>query len=423
MAEVCSFRGVRYAPLTAPLQSLICPPYDVITPRHATELLARSPFNAIRVEMPTAEGDKATAYERAKHTVQDWLATGVLAADPEPALYVLTQRFTGPDGLERTRRGFLARVRLEEHGTGVRPHELTHAGPKADRLALLRATRANLSPIFMLYDDRDGRVAEELEVDSAASARDDDGTFMEVGLLAGERAQRVCRLLAEHSLLIADGHHRYATALAYREERRALGDTSADFILAYLCSMRDPGLEVFPAHRLLKNVVEPGVGELIERLQPEFELVARSTTEPAAVDHMVARVTATREHPAFALVLPAQRTTLLVRLRERPGQAVPSMAAELADLPVTILHHLLLPLAADVSPEQSEDIFEYEPRPLNALARLESGGFALGAFLAGPTVAQVDAVSRAGLVMPQKATYFFPKVPSGVVFNLLDELA
>lgn len=424
MVDVRAFRGVRYR---APggLSPLICPPYDVITPAHAAQLLKRDPHNAIRLEMPTAEpgGDP---YRRAAAILRRWLAAGVLAPDEKPLLYVLRQRFTGPDGGGRVRGGLLACVAPDESMNAVRPHELTHPTPKADRLALLRATHANVSPVFFLHRDPGGLIAAEITAcrGTLGTATDDDGTTHELSALSAASTTRVLRAFAPRSLLIADGHHRYATALAYREERRSAGDDVADCLLAYLCSVDDPGLAVFPAHRLVKEVTEPTVAELLARLRPRFEVLSQTRSEMAAVEDLVARVASQQGCPSFALVLPRERTALLVRLRAgAAGAGSPELRdfpSELRALGVIVLHHVLLPLAVGVGADQSEKHIDYEPRPAKALARLEAGGYALGAFLAAPTVQQVDHAARAGLVMPQKATYFYPKVPSGLVFNVFD---
>ena len=185
----------------------------------------------------------------------------MLRRDESPSLYLLEQQFRGPDGVSRTRRGFVGRLRLEEPASGiVIPHEHTNPGPRRDRLDLLRATHADLSQIFLLYPDDEHlawRTVEEAATSAAVSVRDADGTLHSLRPASGPQAEQAAAMLAERSLIIADGHHRHASALAYRDERRAAGDHSADRCMAYFCGMDDPGLTIFAAHRLLRDIDLP----------------------------------------------------------------------------------------------------------------------------------------------------------------------
>ena len=249
MADISAFRGLRYDTERVALADAVCPPYDVITPAAAEALRRRSPYNAIHLELPEPPaGDSEGRYAAAASSLAAWRADGVLRQDDEPSLYVVEQSFTGPDGRERTRRGFVCRLRLEDFAARVvLPHERTHAAPKLDRLELLRATHANLSQIFLLYADPDNRVGRALAAAApppapALEALDGDGNLCRLRPLTGPVVDQVVALLADKQLLIADGHHRYETALAYRAERRAAGDDSADWVMVCLSSMDDPGL-------------------------------------------------------------------------------------------------------------------------------------------------------------------------------------
>ena len=243
---------------------MVAPPYDVLSAEQAAELRARSPYNAVHVDLPVPPGEEADdeAYARAARTFRGWRQDGVLVRDELPGIVVVDQTYTGPDGRERTRRGFIARLRLAALDERiVLPHERTHAGPKVDRLRLYRATRADLSQIFLLFPDDDGAVGAELETAAAGipaaawrTARDGDGNRHLAATVAGPAAERVAEALRGRPLYIADGHHRYETALAYRDERRAMGDFSADTLMVYLCSLSDPGLTVFPTHRLVRDI-------------------------------------------------------------------------------------------------------------------------------------------------------------------------
>ncbi|HEY5388264.1 MAG TPA: DUF1015 domain-containing protein, partial [Thermoleophilia bacterium] len=257
MADIRAFRGLSYGP-DIDLDAVTAPPYDVITAQQAAGLRARSPYNTVHVDLPVAPGETPdpAAYTTAAETFKAWRAGGVLRSSTEPALYLVDQTYRGPDGRERTRRGFVARLLLAGFDERVvLPHEQTHASARADRLELYRAAHADLSTIFLLYPDDDGAVGEALSaaadevMGAAREARDGDGNVHRVALISGSRASRIASLLRDRSLYIADGHHRYETALAYRDERRAASDHGADTMMVYLCGMNDHGLAVFPTHR------------------------------------------------------------------------------------------------------------------------------------------------------------------------------
>ncbi len=430
MADVSPFRGIRYAGHLA-LDDLVSPPYDVISAAQAAGLRARSPYNATHVDLPVTPGEapEDAAYERSAALFRAWQADGVLQRDEEPALYLVEQTYVGPDGRQRTRRGFVARLRLAALDEGVvRPHERTHTGPKVDRLRLYRHAHADLSQIFLLFPDEDGVVARELAAaaapeSAARQARDADGNVHRLTRLGGGPAERIAAALAGRPVYIADGHHRYETALAYRDERRAAGDTSADTLMVYLCSLEDPGLMVFPTHRLVKGFVPPPVTEAVELLRPHFELVG----EPlGGIDASAAAFEALprQDEPSlvFGLYFVREQTGLLIRTRH--DAATDSLLAaghspETAALSVNVLHDLVLTDALGMDPAAEEQQVEYVKNVPDAVAALAGGGYELGAFLNATGVDQVRAVADAGETMPQKSTYFYPKLLTGLVFDAL----
>ncbi len=253
MADVQPLRALHYnLEATGGLQEVIAPPYDVIDADQRMELERRSPYNVVRIDLPVGE----EPYDRAAQQLDQWRAEGIVAQDTAPAIWALAQDYTGPDGRARTRHGFLARVRVDEYGAGrIRPHERTHPGPKEDRLRLTRATRVNLSPIFSLYSDPSGaaRAALQAMTDQVpwGEATDDEGTVNRLWRIEDEHViAQVQAALADAELLIADGHHRYETARVYAEEIGGEGDHR--YVLMCLVALQDPGLTVFPTHRLLK---------------------------------------------------------------------------------------------------------------------------------------------------------------------------
>ena len=259
MADVQPFHALHYSlDHVGGLQPVVAPPYDVIDAEQRAVLAARSPYNVVEIDLPKADGD-LDQYGHAATLFSRWQAEDVLVRDVEPALWALAQDYTGPDGSSYTRRGFFARVRVEDYGPGrIRPHERTHPGPKEDRLRLTRATQANLSPIFSLYDDPDGAVWSALSPHTESvpwgDVTDDDGTEHRLWRVPEEdAAAAVTEALRDTELLIADGHHRYETARVYAEEMG--GEGGHRYVLMCLVALQDPGLTVFPTHRLLTRLV------------------------------------------------------------------------------------------------------------------------------------------------------------------------
>ncbi len=264
MADVRPLTALHYNLAAVPsLADVVAPPYDVIDATRRAELLARSPFNVVEIDLPETpeDGDR---YEHAAETLEEWTLQGILAADREPALWALTQAYSAPDGSRRTRRGLLCRVRVTDYGPGlVRPHERTQPGPKEDRLKLTEATRHNLSPIFSLHPGNAWRHVEGFtRGEPWAEVTDDEGTVHRVWRIGDPEAHRaVTAELAEAELLIADGHHRYETARAYADA--VGGDGAHRFTLMALVSLEDPGLTVFGYHRLLTNLGESAAQEAL----------------------------------------------------------------------------------------------------------------------------------------------------------------
>ncbi len=265
MADVRPFRALHYdLERVGGLAAVVAPPYDVIDAEQRAGLVARSPHNVVEIDLPQADGDP---YAHAADVFARWRADGVLVRDEQPALWALEQDYTGPDGGRRTRHGFFARVRVEDYGPGrIRPHERTHPGPKEDRLRLTRATEANLSPIFSLYDDPEGAAWGAIEPQLGEpfdEVTDEDGTTHRLWRVAD--GDEVTRALAGAELLIADGHHRYETARVHMQEG------GADHVLMCLVALQDPGLTVFPTHRLITELAEDQRTRLRETLLRDFE--------------------------------------------------------------------------------------------------------------------------------------------------------
>ena len=407
MAEIAPLHALHFDQAVAgPLQALWSPPYDVIDGPYREELAARSPYNAVRVDLP--EGDEP--YANAARRLEEWTSAGALVRDPEPALWALEQAYRAPDGTDRVRRGFLCRVRIEDYGAGrVRPHERTHPGPKEDRLRLTRATQANLSPVFSLFSDPDGRAARALAGATAGAVpqgevTDDDGNVHRLWRVAEEHAvAEVVQAARPAELLIADGHHRYETARVYAQEA---GTEAAGWVLMCLVALEDPGLTVFPTHRLVKGTTTETQQALRTVLLRDWEVEPVSEQEvvpPPSTDGRVriGYMDSFHRQP-YRLTLKEPGTGPLARLDTAVTEGLLKGPLRLTD------HHI----------DHLED-FGYARDARQALAALHDGSYDL-AFFMGPTpVERIQEIAAAGESMPPKSTYFFPKILTGLVFNPL----
>jgi uncharacterized protein (DUF1015 family) len=341
MAVVKPFRALRYdEELAGPLENLVAPPYDVISDELRAELLARSPYNVVHLTLPDSEEDAA-------RDLEEWRSSGVLVEEP-PAVWALEQDYVGPDGVARKRFGLVASLKVEPYATGtVLPHERTHAGPKEERLRLLRATRVQLEPIFLLYDgpapvERPDREP-DLEVEGAKLWRIDDPMLV--------------RYFDDKQLLIADGHHRYETAVAFSQEE---GFPASAQMPVVLVSTEDPGLEIFPTHRLF---AEPKHLESEANGGPEVTEVTRDGSR----------------------VVHGPEGILDVQFVDTLGQ----------------------------------EGISYTPDPEEAERRVREGEAAVAYLLRPTRIEDVFDYARRGEVLPQKTTYFFPKLISGLLFHPL----
>ena len=417
MADVQPLRALRYdTSVVGSLADVVAPPYDVIDSSQRAELMARSPFNVVGVDLPQGDTDP---YESARELFESWQLQGALVRDREPALWAHAQDYTGPGGERLTRRGFFCRVRIEDYGPGrVRPHERTHPGPKEDRLRLTRATRANISPIFSLYSDpgQDAWRALEPTTDSAPQGEvtDADGTRHRVWRVSSQEAiDAVQHATRDAELLIADGHHRYETMQAYAEEIG--GDGDHRYVLMCLVAMEDPGLTVFPTHRLVKGLDADRQRALAESLRRDFEIAEVEREEiappPGAGPLQLGYIDSHFERP-FRLTLKDQAIADAA-LRDR--------SPAYRHLDTGVLEALVLKGALGMS---DEDIAHfnglfYARDTAEALSMVAPGEYD-AAFVMRPTpVEAVRDVAAAGENMPPKSTYFFPKLLTGLLFNPL----
>jgi uncharacterized protein (DUF1015 family) len=411
MADLQPLRTLRYEPsVVGSLADVVAPPYDVIDDALRAELAARSPYNVVHLDLPES-------YDQAAATMRDWSERGVLVRENEPAAWVLRQDYAAPDGTSRTRTGFFARVRVDEYGPGrIRPHERTHPGPKEDRLRLTRATRTNLSPIFSLFPDPD-RIAERATAQIAAgepyAAVDGDTLWRtaDEDLIA-----ELQMAVADAELLIADGHHRYETARVYAGEVGGEGDHR--YVLMLLCSLSDPGLLVFPTHRLLTGLKDDTPKQLAIRdvLRENFEveeLSDASQLEPPRQDGRV----------AFGYMDSFFKRPFRVILKDQSiaDRALEGLPGPYRRLDTAVLEALILRGALGMSEHDISHLsgLRYSNDLGHAIEAVESGRADAGFFLRATPVEQVREVAATGESMPPKSTFFYPKVPTGLVFSPL----
>lgn len=429
MPEIRPFAAVRYAE-NADLAAVTCPPYDVLSPEERRALYERSPHAAVRLILPEGEGE--AKYENAAGLWQEWRQSGVLRQDAAPGLYVTRTEFDEPGASGSSPRrahrlGLICLLRLHPYADGaVRPHERTLSRPKEDRLSLLRATHAHFESIMTLVEDEDRAFHQALEAATAlpplADFTGDDGQRHTLYKIENaENVGSVAGFLRARPVYIADGHHRYETSVAYAEETGALGtDRPEAFVLATICSFADPGLFLLPTHRLVRGTSEETLTSLFRHLEE-----AHFDVHEADLADLEGRLRiAVANQFVCGLALPTG-TVYKVAARDasRLDAALPGgLAPALRRLDVAILQHLLLDrvLGIPAAEVATTDRLAYTRDAEEAIRRVRDGEFDLALLLGRTPVEAVREVSDAGEVMPQKSTFFFPKLLSGLVLRGLD---
>ena len=415
------FRGLRYDPRAGELSRLICPPYDVIGVADRDRLLARDPHNAVRVEFPVLPGHENGGYAQAARMLASWRKAGAMRVDASPSLYVYEEHYRLGQAPERVQRGVFGRLLLEPLGDGIRPHERTLSAPKEDRLRLLRATATNTSPIILLSDAGPALAGQLDPVTRAtpdAVATDDASVTHRLWVVPGEHpaAAAIADVVSSAPLTIADGHHRYETALRYREESGASsGDAPSrpeDFVLALVLGVgADDGPTILPTHRVLRG--DPALAtEVIRSVHGTFRVEHRAVADVVRgyappFPGGPGRIGVVTSSHAGELVLDRGEVDRLLG-RETP-RAVRS-------LDVAVLDAVLRPLVED-HPDITVSYTHDAAEAADAVGK----GDVIAAFLLAPTALEsVVAVAAAGAVMPQKSTYFYPKAATGLVMYPLE---
>lgn len=427
MVEIVPFHGLRYDEDKAgPLSELIGPPYDVIRPDLQEELYARNPYNVVRLILGKQFDDDSETnnrYTRSARDFEDWRGSGALKEDAEPSYYVYSQEYSF-NGKSNNRIGFFARVKLEDFGKGnICPHEFTLAKAKKDRSQLIRACRANFSPVFGLFSDPDENIdsslAKVMQQPPLTEIHDEDSVIHRMWRVTDpETIRYLSESFVDKKITIADGHHRYETSLAYHKEYGSEVPDSAH-VMMFLTNLDAQSLAIYPIHRQLKCPTPFNRETFIEQLKPYF------TVEPLAkgqtADQLTARLAAEgTDQVAFCAYL-GQGDALLLTL-EDTAHVVPFMEDDdpgLKVLDVYQLHTLVLRelLGIDTRKPEHQQYITYNVRTAESMANVDAGTFDLVMFMNATAMNQVRTLAEKGVRLPQKATYFYPKLLSGLVIN------
>ncbi|HBG47838.1 MAG TPA: DUF1015 domain-containing protein [Deltaproteobacteria bacterium] len=440
MAEIIPFRGVLYDPAkVGDLTRVMAPPYDVIPPKKQDALYERHPNNIIRLILgKTAPEDRDgnDRYSRAATDFQKWLGEGVLAQDERPAIYYYYQAYTEKDGSTQTRKGFIALSKLQDFGKGIHPHERTLSGPKADRLKLMQACDANFSSIFSLYSDPALTVNKAL--DAAIAGRepdidvlDDDGIVNKVWRVDDPKVlSAVAASMDDKALFIADGHHRYETALNYRNMQREkkpdyTGSEPFNYVMMYFSNMDDEGMTIWPTHRVVHSLKGFDADGFVAKCAEHFDISEfpyKSTDEPKVREQFLKELEASgAKDVALGLHIRARDKYYLLSIKSHDmdkvfGGSIPDV---FKSLDVTVLHSLVFARILGMTQEAQEkqENLIYVKSFDEAIAACSNDNNQLVFLLNSTKIEQVKAVALAGFVMPQKSTYFYPKLLSGLTIN------
>ncbi len=437
MAEVRPFHGVRYnQSVVKDVSTVICPPYDIIAPQTRQELYHRSEYNFVRLEsgwdlpQDTATENK---YTRSAATLKQWLEQGILKPDETPAIYLHDQYFRHQEN-EYRRRGIIVRVRLEEWDSMViRPHEGTLVGPKDDRLSLLWALQVNTSSILALYEDPSHQVSsllsEQEQSEPVISAGNANEERHHVWAITEPRIiEQIGRSLAHQPLYIADGHHRYESALTYQRERRSFSSSVTEedafnFVMMTLVDFSDPGLIILPPHRLVRGVPKAALNELTARLQPFFQIEELSASTPGTWQQVDAFLNqGEKSQDRLVLFGLEPERLLLLRLEDLAAarKMMPYFHSELyKSLVVSITDHVILEKVLELTGSSHETTIAYTYNREDAVSKVSDQEYQLAILLSPVKAEVVKAIADADDRMPRKSTYFYPKLPSGLVLYRL----
>ena len=420
--EIKPLEALVYNQDKVDINDVIAPPYDVISSKYRDELYQRSPYNITRLILSNAEDP----YEDASKNFEEWIKNDILIRTEKPVILYLVQKYK-LNGKEVTRKGFIARNKIEDFSTrNILPHEFTMSGPKEDRLKLTKACRANFSQIFMVYSDPEKQIENAVDLSSAPfiDVTDDNGVRNTVWKIEDEQTIRLIEeVLKDKTLLIADGHHRYETALNYRN---FLGENAGDanYVMSYFTNM-DDDLLIYPTHRIITKWIEPYV--LLETVKKYFDVKDYNFTGANKLEikkeFLQAIEKSSKDKISMGLYMKNVNKFYLLTLREDvsgilDGFKVPEV---LKNLDLTVLHKVILTKELGFTEEEqmAQDGIKYIKVENEAFDMIDSGKAEASFIMAYPKIEDIKRISTAGYRMPQKSTYFYPKLLSGIVINPL----
>jgi len=430
LAEIKAFKGLFYnKSVIGDFATVVAPPYDVISEDGRKRLIKESKYNVVRLDLPqgsTSDNLKNNKYTRACNTFIEWLEQGVLVRDVEPAIYIYEQEYSVKN-TRKKRIGFVALAKIEDFSTGkIKAHERTLKGPKADRLRLLKACKTNFSQIFSLYSDPESEIDNILLKYTEDEPRIDidvDGVTHRLWMLDDREAiEAITGLMRDKPLFIADGHHRYETAINYRNEMRQItgdnsGDAPFDYTLMMFVNMDSEGLTVLPTHRALKNLPKINHDKFRENLEHVFEVKKYSS-----LDQVMSDLIKNADLHSIGMYL-GNDAYYLLRVKDENKilevlDGPESKAWKLLD--VTILHHVIINRILGFGGTNIENSIKFVTGEQEAAQLVAKGTYQMAFFLNPTKVSDIRDVAGGGEIMPQKSTYFYPKLLSGLVFNKLD---
>lgn len=427
MAEIKGYKGLRFnCEKAGKIEELVCPPYDIISDQQREEYIKTNPHNIIRLELPKGD-DK---YNKAAETLKDWLENGILIKEDKPAIYIYEEEFTAY-GERKAIKGIICRVKLEEFSKGIiLPHEFTLSKAKEDRLNLMKATNCNFSQIYSLYMDGGkntlGKIDSLSKSEPDIQLQDNDNVTHRMWIIKDEKAiADICSDFADRKLYIADGHHRYETALNYRNYLREQGlakeGDACDYQMMMLVDMEHPGLVVFPTHRLVRNLDSFNAERVIDGCKEYFDVTEHSdinTIESTLMELY------NQGKKAYAFYCGGSSYKLLV-LKDTNiiKKLLPNASTATQQLDVTILHTLILEKIFGIDAENMAKQINLTYTKIfdEAISSVQQGNSQC-AFILNPTrVSEIREVASNGEKMPQKSTYFYPKMITGLVMNQLED--
>jgi uncharacterized protein (DUF1015 family) len=433
MIRIAPFRGVFYnQKKIRDLSKVIAPPYDVISKEEQEKLYKKSPHNFIRLDL----SQEPDSYPAAAQLFNEWLATGIFERDPTRAIYFLSHRFKLRSGEQKIRQGFIALTELQDFSTGeIRPHERTLEAPKEDRLKLMLACHAQLSPIFALYSQQKETINRMLAVtvegvEPYIEIEQDNGDQCGLWRITDiELIQKVQREMKDQRVLIADGHHRYEATLSYRDRMRHErgqwnGREAFNHIMVYFANINDDNVVILPTHRLVRGYSHKPFLELEEALQTYFYVEQHPKTPEGRISFLKALKTAAKKHRVIGASFKRDPRYLILRLKNKRimQRLAKDLSAPLRELDVSTLHLLILEHILGMAPDEQmkADNIRYSQDEEFVLQALEKEDYQAAFILTATKADEIQAIVASGEKMPQKSTYFYPKLLSGLVVNQID---